>query len=98
MVSLTHPLSHIDVWTGLQTSGALPTDVEYEESPRGRAVYDSRRDRFVIYADRCILRNEKAIRQIRREFNLPQNKTETASDLHYRCSQCLHGELRTNLK
>jgi hypothetical protein len=76
----------------------VPTDVEYEESPRGRAVYDSRRDRFVIYADRCILRRKNTLRQVMKELKLPQNKTETSSDLHYRCSRCLHGEPRTNSK
>jgi|ERR1035438_3082125 hypothetical protein len=87
---LSHPRSHIDTWTELQRRGAVPLDVEYEEAPRGRTVYDSRRDRFVIYADLCILRRKNTVRQIMTELNLPQNKTETCSDLHYRCLQCVH--------
>jgi len=87
---ITHPRSHIDTWAELQRCGVVRTDVEYEEPPRGRVVYDADKDRFVIYADRCILRRKKSLRQIMRELNLPQNQTETSSDLHYRCLQCVH--------
>jgi hypothetical protein len=88
----THGRSHIDVWTELQSSGRVAADVEYEEYPRGRVVYDNRMGRFVIMADSCILRRRDLVREISASMNLTGRKTDTSSDSHYRCFRCLHGE------
>jgi hypothetical protein len=88
---LTHPRSHIDQWAEFQRNAIVPRDIEYEEMPRGRVVYDATQKRFTIYGDRCILRRKDVIRKIMSAMNLPENQIETSSDLHYRCSQCLHG-------
>jgi hypothetical protein len=70
----------------------LRADVEYEEYPRGRVVYDNRMGRFVIMADSCILRRRDLVREISASMNLTGRKTDTSSDSHYRCFRCLHGE------
>ena len=44
--ALGHPTSHIDHWTRLQRTRAVPAEIEYEEPPRGRVVYDQREQRF----------------------------------------------------
>ena len=52
--ALTHPTGHIDYWARLQQTGAVPAEVEYEEPPRGRVVYDGRERCFHLLADKCI--------------------------------------------
>ena len=49
-----HANSHIEFWTSLQNAGVIPLDVEYEEPPRGRVVYDVRIHKYFIYTDKCI--------------------------------------------
>jgi hypothetical protein len=93
---LTHSRSHIDVWAELQSSGRAPTDVEYEEYPRGRVIFDTRQDRWVIMADRCILRRKDLMRKISALTNLSGMRTETSPDSHYRCSRCLYGSRGEN--
>jgi hypothetical protein len=59
---LTHPRGHAEVWEGWRRMGpaglarrGLPTVIawhEYEHFPRGRAVFDTTTQRFILYADR----------------------------------------------
>ncbi len=85
---LTSPLSHIDYWTELQHNEKVSCDVEYEEPPRGRVVFDVNKQQFVVYADRCILMRHDVVRQILVQMSLPLNSINT-TDAHYRCYQCL---------
>ena len=84
----THERSHSDYWDQLVRTGAVP-DSEYEEHPRGRVVYDTKRNQFTIYADRCILGKKAVVQRIIREMRLPGRQTVTATDSHYRCFRCL---------
>jgi hypothetical protein len=93
---VTHPRSHIDVWTELQMGGQVAADVEYEAYPRGRVVYDTRIDCFVIMADRCILSRKELMRRIRASMDLTGRRTEASADSHYRCSRCLYKTPKEN--
>jgi hypothetical protein len=84
----THARSHIDYWTLLQRQGVVPAETEYEEPPRGRVTFNTKTERFTLYADRCILCSEDAVKKLVRKMHLPANTT-TNTDLHYRCSRCL---------
>jgi hypothetical protein len=86
-----HPGDHCLVWEKLQRSGAVPADVEYEEYPRGRVMYDTKARRFSLLADRCILKNKRVIRDIISKMKLPSKNTDMGTDSHYRCFRCLHG-------
>ena len=85
----THALSHIECWSRLQKDQLVPPDMEYEERPRGRVVYDTKARQFTVYADRCSLRKKQLVSRIMDELNLPRKTTTTSSDSHYRCSHCL---------
>jgi hypothetical protein len=50
-----HPGDHCSVWEMFQRGGTVPADIEYEECPRGRVMYDTKTGRFRLLADRCIL-------------------------------------------
>ena len=94
--NFTHPRSHIRYWTDLQRRREVSAEVEYEEPPRGRVVFDWRRDLFVLLADKCILERAQIVRCMMRQMSLPVVKTETGRDAHYRCKKCLLGEEPTD--
>jgi hypothetical protein len=70
----------------------VPTDVEYEEHPRGRVVFNTETDRFRIYADRCILKRLSVIGRIIKMMHLRADETDVNTDDHYRCALCLRGD------
>jgi hypothetical protein len=85
---LTHPHGHIDVWERYQQIGKAPLDSEYEEFPRGRVAFDTKRSQFTLLADACILKEEPLVAKIKEEMRLPTN-TKIGKDSHYWCSHCL---------
>ena len=84
---LTHPRGHAEVWEQYQQTGAVPSDMEYEESPRGRVMYNTKTRRFTLLADHCILKDKILVRKIMQALHLSQN-TQLGADSHYRCSSC----------
>jgi hypothetical protein len=62
---------------------ALVRSYEYEDWPRGRIVFDQSRDLFIIYADRKLL-TPATIARLETQFQLPGERTEIHSDLHYK--------------
>ena len=88
---LTHPRGHAGVWGQYQRGGIVSREMEYEEPPRGRVMYNTKTRRFTLLADRCILRDKDLVRKIKSQMNLPRN-TETDTDSHYRCFVCLQRE------
>jgi hypothetical protein len=91
-VHLTHSSSHLEVWTRFQESGTVPADVEYEELPRGRVIYNTKTTRFTMLSDRCILKDRKLVEKIRLRLGLPKG-TEVGSDSHHRCFACLQSNV-----
>jgi hypothetical protein len=87
---LTHPAGHVQVWKEYQREGKVPLEMEYEEQPRGRVLFDTVINRFSILADVCILKRKRLITKIMAELNLPTT-TRAGADSHYRCSACLYG-------
>jgi hypothetical protein len=90
---LTCPRGHCDVWEQWRkTARNDPPGVdlliardEYEEWPRGRIVYSSREDRFVLYADAQILSRPDLLATIRERFGLAAGTqmTQERRDSHY---------------
>jgi hypothetical protein len=78
-----HPGDHCSVWEKLQRGGAVPVDVEYEECPRGRVMYDVKARRFSLLVDRCILRDKRMVTTILTTMKLPRNDTDIGTDSHY---------------
>src|ERR1700683_612174 len=61
---LGHRTSHIDYWTAQQRLGIVSREIEYEESPRGRVVFNTKTKKFALYADRCILNRKAVVKRI----------------------------------
>ena len=84
---LTHPRGHAEVWESFHQNHTVPADIEYEEFPRGRVIYNTKTQRFRFLADKCILREKSVVRKIMLALHLPRN-TQLDEDSHYRCSSC----------
>jgi hypothetical protein len=56
---------------------------EYQELPRGRVVYLSKKNLFVVYADKTCL-NKKTKQQLIDSFDLPTSNIIFKSDPHYK--------------
>lgn len=77
------------LWKIMQRYGTDQPYPEYCEVPRGRVEYDINEGKFCVYADACILGDQKALDEILREFHLsPANTKEPIRDPHYRCAGC----------
>jgi len=86
---LTHPRGHAAVWEQYQRVGTVPAEMEYEEAPRGRVMYNTKTQRFTLLADRCILKDKGIVSKIMSEMNLLNKNTDKGTDSHYRCFACL---------
>lgn len=90
---LKHAGGHFEIWERLKNRGArflagqgLPSAIafcEYEDFPRGRVVYRTADERFVIYADRR-LHGPDTIRRIAAAFGLTNSRVVVRTDAHYR--------------
>ena len=77
---------------GAAIYGGVSRELEYEEPPRGRVVFNKRTQRFALYADRCILKRKAVVKRIIAAMHLPTSQTDTGTDGnfgHYKCSKCL---------
>jgi hypothetical protein len=93
--ALTHPRGHAEVWDAMRHLGTagparsgLPSAIwssEYDEHPRGRIVYDTITETFILYADRR-LQTPAFLARIIAAFCLPVAGTVVRSDSHYRRS------------
>lgn len=83
-----HSGNHISVWEKFQQNGTAPSEMEYEEAPRGRVMYTTRTRQFIFLADRCILKRTDLVAKIKKEMHLPKS-TKIGEDSHYRCFDCL---------
>jgi hypothetical protein len=97
---LTCPHGHYEAWEQWRKNARndrsglaflIATD-EYEEWPRGRIVYSSPHDHFVLYADAQILSRPDLLTIIHEKFGLPADRTQitqTKRDSHYVSSRRL---------
>ena len=90
---LTYGPGHYETWAHWRRDRtmnpalrALLRSYEYEDWPRGRIVFDQSRDLFIIYADRKLL-TPATIARLETQFQLPQERTEIQSDLHYKSTE-----------
>ena len=86
-----HSGNHVSVWEKFQQNGTAPRELEYEEAPRGRVMYNPKTRRFTLLADKCILKDKRIVSKIMSEMNLPSKNTDKGTDSHYRCFTCLYG-------
>jgi hypothetical protein len=85
----THEKGHPDYWEQLQECRSVPQDEEYDETPRGRATFDARKNIYYLFLDRCISDRPEMIARVFQVLRLPPSPaTEILADSHYICPGC----------
>ena len=82
-----HDKDHYGYWDQLVENHLVPS-IEYDEVPRGRVVYNIKTRSFVLFLDRCIIKNTVMVEKIKDWMHLPSN-TPVETDSHYRCPGCM---------
>lgn len=95
---MTHSAGHYERWLQWQALGgarlkeagypSLIVTTEYDEWPRGRVVYETLSDRFMIYADRHLQRPEIVV-ALKTLFGITTADVVIKNDLHYRINSAL---------
>jgi hypothetical protein len=90
---ITHAAGHYERWQEWQRLGTTRLAVlgypghiastEYDQWPRGRVVYETPPQRFVLYADRR-LQKPDIIAALKAAFGLNETEVLVRSDVHYR--------------
>ena len=77
-------LGHYDYWEQIQKEFSELYCEEYEYIPRGRIVYDTTKDHFVLLSSKKIIKNKSILKAIKSFFFIPKEaKFVAKSDLHY---------------
>ena len=79
--------SHYEFWDSLVPRTALEHRFKvraYDASPRGRVVYVTRKQRYVLYADPCL--TQATLQALAVHFGLAE--PVFARDEHYQCATC----------
>jgi hypothetical protein len=74
---------HATFWATLQRLMPQWKGNEYTDFPRGRVLFDSKEEVFLVYSSREIVNSQDLKKMILAEFNLPMAATKFAADFHY---------------
>jgi len=75
--------SHMKVWDKLQKQKKAPPHLDFDYYPRGRVVFRTTDETFIIYYDRCV---EDRINEVAEKYE--GCKISLELDEHYCCSKC----------
>jgi hypothetical protein len=71
---------HAALWTTLQRFLPKWKGNEYTDFPRGRVLFDSKEEVFLVYSSREIVNSQGLKKMILTEFNLPMAATKFAAE------------------
>jgi hypothetical protein len=85
----SYPKTHSIFWDQTVTR-RFPQLKEYgfAQVPRGRVVFDVKKNSFTILTDKCVVENHDLIKKIVSEFRLPEDKITVAVDKECECEEC----------
>jgi hypothetical protein len=76
------PEGHAEAWERLQQDDRALRPFEYFQIPRGRVLFDKRKQRYMVYLDQTLL-NRTTKQAVMTLFSLPPAETVFLTDLHY---------------
>jgi len=83
-----YPTTDEKEWSLCQRAKGVPRDTKYDDPPRGRVDFYKITQKFHLYADACILKDDPMIEKIRKDLNLP-SEILILPDNFYQCAKCL---------
>ena len=75
--------THVDYWEILRRQLPELKDREYEQLPRGRVIFDTNRNKAIIYIDETLLKRRK-VNEILNFFHLDFTSVVLRTDSHYK--------------
>ena len=76
---INHPESHLQFFNRFNNN----CYDDYGHYPRGRVLYNKKINTFYIYADKIITNNKVIIEEIKKEYNLTNERVVIRKDDHY---------------
>ncbi|MGO9568539.1 MAG: hypothetical protein ACLP5H_13450 [Desulfomonilaceae bacterium] len=86
-----YPRQHHEFWSELQKKDSDISDLNCYALPRGRVLYNEKKKKFEILADRHILEEDRLQNLVIQGFHLEKSDIEFKEDENYRCSICENG-------
>jgi hypothetical protein len=80
--AINSPTDHVSHWPQFQSQHPALRNLEYQDVPRGRVLFQKPTRKFCVYMDKA-LHNPKTKRAILKEFELPGSLTRFLADAHY---------------
>jgi hypothetical protein len=74
---------HATFWATLQRIVPQWKGADYTDHPRGRVLYDSMNETFLVYSSQAVVNNPPMRKLILAEFKLPLAATKFEADYHY---------------
>ena len=68
--------THYNYWRTLKGIGYDFGNLEFDQVPRGRIIYDKELDIFFVYTKKSLLKNDKFKKKVIQEYSLPLDKTK----------------------
>lgn len=78
------PSDHYHFWGKLQSAFKELRNLEYDEVPRGRVLYDANNKKFLAYGAKGLIETRKLQDLLIREFRLHPKHTLFEADEHYK--------------
>ena len=78
-IFINHKKSHFEYFDELSHGRGE----DYAHFPRGRVIYNIKEDKYLIYADKVILKENSLIKEIKIMYNLENEHVEILADEHY---------------
>lgn len=75
--------THVDYWEMLRRQLPELKDREYEQLPRGRVIFDTNKNKAIIYIDETLLKRRK-VNEILNFFDLDFTSVVLRTDSHYK--------------
>ncbi|MCK4086624.1 hypothetical protein HCY58_06020 [Acinetobacter radioresistens] len=75
--------THVDYWEILRRQLPELKDREYEQLPRGRVIFDTNKNKAIIYIDETLLKRRK-VNEILNFFDLDFTSVVLRTDSHYK--------------
>ncbi len=74
---------HVTYWPTIQRQRPGLRHYEYEQVPRGRVIYSTREDQFVVLGSKAFIASSKEKDAVIKQFNLQGQTVRFRSDSHY---------------
>ena len=74
---------HFNYFEKIQEKYKKLKNLEYDDIPRGRVIFDTRKNKFVILSSKKVLNDKNLVKKVCEFFNLSKDNVKLRWDEHY---------------